>query len=535
MYGNGAGRHERELHELLETHGRLVRTSGSRDVWRLDNGETIVVPSSGARVSDPHSWKNALASVKRALAGHRRHANPYDDGSSSASPNPPRKPVIYQGILRSATPDVLEQMNGAHAIVADEVAKLFLSDPERSWDPDDLPNIMPPFRRYFVEWDVPTREGPRMSGGILFTSERLDAPEKVRAVRTADSSFSRIIPDVELLGCTLVEADLFLVIGTHEVMRAGTVMYFVDIDGRMKSIGRNGGFFIIVADARAKTFINSIHVLRESMGPHSSPYEAFVASVFNMGLLATCFMHSRNVSLSKREAKPSEVRRRLLKPGQRTEPTVTYHVLEIEPMKKILRTEGRSGEVGLKKALHTVRGHFKTFADKGMFGRDDLRGSFWFEEHSRGDPDRGVVIKDYSIGPIDPDAQGPTANPQDLSRSEFDALNRRRIELINKKHTGGGLNGAESKELAGLTAITRDFIDREYPLPPMPPEMPDATSNPSVPCPGCGRGVKDTATRCWNCGLVFQSAGRERPMFGRSARSGFGMATNPRSRRDLED
>lgn len=78
------------------------------------------------------------------------------------------------------------------------------------------------------------------------------------------------------------------------------------------------------------------------------------------------------------------------------QPRLRYHVLEIEPMKQVLRTEGNVEENGLKKALHICRGHFATYTDeKPLFGR--VTGTFWKPAHVRGSIEHGAVVKDYSI------------------------------------------------------------------------------------------------------------------------------------------
>lgn len=62
-----------------------------------------------------------------------------------------------------------------------------------------------------------------------------------------------------------------------------------------------------------------------------------------------------------------------------------------------MATEGRSGELGLRKALHICRGHFKHFEDKPLFGR--VRGTFWWGSMVRGTESKGKVIHDYEVTP----------------------------------------------------------------------------------------------------------------------------------------
>jgi hypothetical protein len=76
--------------------------------------------------------------------------------------------------------------------------------------------------------------------------------------------------------------------------------------------------------------------------------------------------------------------------------TERYHVLQIETMKKVFAEEGNAEKTGIKQALHICRGHFKTYtAEKPLLGK--ISGTFWWADHIRGDPDTGVVEKDYSF------------------------------------------------------------------------------------------------------------------------------------------
>lgn len=105
--------------------------------------------------------------------------------------------------------------------------------------------------------------------------------------------------------------------------------------------------------------------------------------------LAVSFLHCKNVTIEPRGAGLNLGKRK------RHEPNCRYHVLVIEPMKKILKTEGRSDEVGLKRALHICRGHFKDFRETGLFGK--FRDIYWWNPQLRGSAENGVVEKDYKV------------------------------------------------------------------------------------------------------------------------------------------
>lgn len=72
-----------------------------------------------------------------------------------------------------------------------------------------------------------------------------------------------------------------------------------------------------------------------------------------------------------------------------------YYTLAIEPMKKILESEGEAQIKGIQHALHICRGHFKTYEGKGLFGK--YKGRFWWPSQVRGDASIGKIHKDYEV------------------------------------------------------------------------------------------------------------------------------------------
>lgn len=110
-------------------------------------------------------------------------------------------------------------------------------------------------------------------------------------------------------------------------------------------------------------------------------------------LLALSFMHCKNVE--QREVRPTFIEARPWK-KKHGRPLVRYHILDIDPMRKVLRDEGGVEAHGFKKALHICRGHFATYTDNApLFGR--LTGTFWKPQHVRGTARNGMVVKDYNV------------------------------------------------------------------------------------------------------------------------------------------
>lgn len=121
----------------------------------------------------------------------------------------------------------------------------------------------------------------------------------------------------------------------------------------------------------------------------------FVGTIYP-ALLTVAFMNCKNVvrhDVTESEGPAAKWIRRM------KAPTIRYHVLDINPMKEVLTTEGGLEHNGLKKALHICRGHFATYTEeRPLFGR--ITGTFWKPAHVRGSIEHGAVVKDYRVSDV---------------------------------------------------------------------------------------------------------------------------------------
>lgn len=110
-------------------------------------------------------------------------------------------------------------------------------------------------------------------------------------------------------------------------------------------------------------------------------------------LLSVSLMHCKNVDVRVVDP-PERLSRKYARKHRR--PLVRYHVLAIEPMRRVLSYEGDVHEKGLRHAMHICRGHFKTYTeDAPLFGRHT--GTYWWESQARGRVEHGTVEKDYRL------------------------------------------------------------------------------------------------------------------------------------------
>lgn len=105
-------------------------------------------------------------------------------------------------------------------------------------------------------------------------------------------------------------------------------------------------------------------------------------------LMTLCFMHCNNVLVERRKA--SRVISMIAKKDRLPQ---DYHVLRLEPLRRVTRREGGEN-CGAQKALHIARGHFARYDERPLFGK--YKGVFWVPAHVRGGADR-VVSKEYRL------------------------------------------------------------------------------------------------------------------------------------------
>lgn len=263
----------------------------------------------------------------------------------------------------------------ATVVVADNVSRYYheVSDKDEWEVSTDFPNIAPPLDVMWMEArashvinskGVLRREDHRVeSFGALFKSTEKEAGGWVIGAAVYLKQRGELVRGP--LGVTMLNVD-----------PAGR---YIEADVRM----RNGQIGVPVM----VPFANRLDQQSQDV------ITQCCVDVVKPFLLALSFMHCKNVVRHEVE-QPAPLSKKWQKRHGR--PLVRYHVLDIDPMREVLRSEGQSEEVGLKRALHICRGHFATYtADKPLFGR--VTGTFWKPQHVRGNKEAGLVLKDYRV------------------------------------------------------------------------------------------------------------------------------------------
>lgn len=157
-------------------------------------------------------------------------------------------------------------------------------------------------------------------------------------------------------------------------------------------------------------------------------------------LMTTSLLHCKNVELQTVEP-DQKLSRNYAKKRGGGRPLTTYHVIDIEPMRRILDAAGaQEGQEGLRRALHLCRGHFKVFTpDAPLFGRHV--GTYWWAPHVRGRAEQGIALKDYRV-----------STPQGFGRSYREAPES---ELEMPQGTSAQRAGSSDEYGRGLRAHNR--------------------------------------------------------------------------------
>lgn len=252
-----------------------------------------------------------------------------------------------------------EIMNQSEIIQIDNVVEyLRYSDVKSHWEVTDFPNVAPPFHSFFMEFN----HSVWTTAGNFPNNNRVGLLFCVNDMRNTINMWEYIVFVFAYIGYKLGQSNVGFNFGC-------------DALGNLSMLP-NATDYILLRTPKHVTL--------------DATLKSHLISLLHPCLLAISFLHCKNVELI--DNKPTRYKR----DRHKSRPHITFKTLRIEPMKKVLCTEGKSEHTGLKLALHICRGHFKDFRDgRGLFGRH--KNVYWWDSQVRGDISAGIVNKDYSI------------------------------------------------------------------------------------------------------------------------------------------
>lgn len=274
---------------------------------------------------------------------------------------------------------MLRDMKNSTPIVIDNVSDYYWKIEDRILLHSDYPNIAPPFEDMFFEWRSPNEV---KHNGAVTKMEDNDLPDiygaRVLSYKTPENMKSGLWETSEWFMSICV-------IGYSK--RDGEIRspdFYALVSARSDG-SPNENCMMILLDQRGEPYVPSKEsVRRESASRELGEFISTISPVF----MALSFMHCKNVEMIKSPALPLTRKRR-------NKPRARYYTLKIEPMRKVMKSDGNLDSKGLKHALHVCRGHFKDYRETGLFGKN--KGLYWWESHIRGSSSSGVVVKDYKV------------------------------------------------------------------------------------------------------------------------------------------
>jgi len=294
--------------------------------------------------------------------------------------------------LIDQTPDaeLKAVLESAELIICDNVADyLYKENPREDWNlAKDFPNVAPPFPRMFLEWAAPRDivsekyghiKGPeniKRYGLLLFSDEVENIDEMIEWAKERSQPWQlqlfRKMKDISIPLKWISNGLLFI----EDIQRIGLLC------DAMWGVSEEG----------APIMPNDRITMRVVAGLNHNDGR-IIAGMFFVPFLALSFMHCKNIIVRQVEPPPKLQKARVRRGKRRL---ITYHVLEVHPIRRILEVEGEAHKTGLKKALHICRGHFKDYmGGPGLFGK--IHGIYWWDAHIRGDKKQGMSLKDYDV------------------------------------------------------------------------------------------------------------------------------------------
>lgn len=256
-------------------------------------------------------------------------------------------------------------------IKIDEIVKYYMLHSQTQWGDNDFPNVAPPFQDFVIEFIMPPK--------VMIDSLAYDNPFH-KSKWTSTWHTQKLIKQEQegwMMHCLISSTELNMKFEAFMFCNLmGILQPVFQINDQLTSVKLN--LFTSTTNQQDITGLSDMATM-----------------ILQPQLLALSFMHCKNVSktlVDPMRLLKSGVRKHWLKKGK--EPLPPYYILNIEPLKSVLRSTGNIDSVGLQQALHLTRGHFRDCTEgKGLFGK--YHGLFWIESHVKGTGEK--VEKIYNL------------------------------------------------------------------------------------------------------------------------------------------
>lgn len=320
--------------------------------------------------------------------------------------------------MRERFHDVLPPMPEAVSIDVTQAAQWWLRDDERTDYPWSAYScVVPPYESLWMEFVYPSqvrdrgvmRDVPRFLFGLGLHLRSIEIDdETAESIRGHHNEFlstaiSQYLPRTPMKHHGKLDdsdtAARWLVIG-HSFMSSRNRVLPSNLWAM--TLDTNGKFACVVSVPLPWTIMAlaaglSIETAREMFFALPEQQKATAMDAMRTGeeqpfMFCLALIHCRNVEVVDRPAPPAPILKQRAKKGI---PYIQYKTLEVMPLRKVYQNGQRKNGEPEPKALHFVRGHFKDFTAKGLFGK--YKGVYWWDSAVRGDVAKGIIDKDYKV------------------------------------------------------------------------------------------------------------------------------------------
>lgn len=236
-------------------------------------------------------------------------------------------------------------------LLIDNVSEYMYSGTDQEyWDlGKDFPNVAPPYPQFWAEHRTPR---------VIHSKEK------------GDTDIAALVPNGRVgvlvtaydVGSVALETEIPQ--GARWVLLCELLMDWGGACGKRYVDGTIGTICIIV-DAEGRVMERPF--MRSYCAPEHNDLMCHYMTWLHPTLLAVSFLHCKNVRVDEHTVDKPLAKKFRARHG--VEPT-GWKTLVIEPLKAVLRHEGKADAQGLAKALHICRGHFRDYREgRGLFGK----------------------------------------------------------------------------------------------------------------------------------------------------------------------
>lgn len=300
-------------------------------------------------------------------------------------PQPNREVVLSPQMMLDHGAVLRSILGGAVCIEATNVARFFdenymdARDADAFWS--DLKCLVPPHRKFFVEWEKPRVPGARRMGMLFMACapEFADAQARAFFGDAGEKTPAKIAEFRRDLRCRWIYLTL-------------DFLEFNHTEGHVS--GLRGPYHVGTMSVAEDGSLLDFWMSHGSVIAKDESTQVGAASLVAWTTLA--MLNCANIDTIEHRA-PDAFQRARVRGGKK--PLVSYHTVRVDLDKtpRQVAAQGLPGE-GTSTRQHRKRGHMKDYRrGKGLFGR--YKGVWYWGPTLAGSEEAGVVVSDYEVRP----------------------------------------------------------------------------------------------------------------------------------------